>query len=310
MKQNQSLIKKIYEKLCIRQWTIGLAKGSINEIIEERTFNPDIKWSPIEPFRRFYADPFFYASGNEKYILAEEFDYRENYGKISLLFFDESLNLKSSKVLLDTQSHLSYPFIFEENNRTYIFPEAGKSGKLSCYEFEPKKQELSFLKTIIDFPVMDPTVLKHNNKYWIFGTMYGENARRNLFIFFSDNILGPYELHPGNPVTDSLNGSRPAGNFINVDGTLFRPAQNCENRYGESITLNKITELNEINYREEPHMVIEVNKKNKRNKGIQTIHTINILDNLIVVDGQKRKFTPFSALKKLVLKAFTNSQRS
>ncbi|HVT83817.1 MAG TPA: hypothetical protein VHD35_01375, partial [Chitinophagaceae bacterium] len=176
--------------------------------------------------------------------------------------------------------------------------------KLSCYEYLPEEQKLIFLQTILEWPVMDPTVLKFNNKYWIFGTLYGKSSRRNLFIFFSDNIMGPYKQHPKNPVTNSLNGSRPAGNFIRVDGSLFRPAQNCENRYGESITINKVSILDEKNYKEEPFMQIAVNKEKKSNKGIQTIHTINALGNMIVVDGEKRIFYPFSKIKHRVVKYF------
>jgi hypothetical protein len=298
MQKKQNLIKKIYEKLCIRQWTIGFSRGSIVDIIRSKSFNPDIQWLPFEPFHRFFADPFFYEKKDKELnILVEEFSIKDDYGKISLLAFDESFHKTGEKVLLDTQSHLSYPYLFKENNKTYVFPEAGKSGKLSCYEYDRESQRLTFLQTIIELPIMDPTVLKLKNKYWIFGTIYGERARRNLYIFFSDNILGPYKQHPGNPVTNSLNGSRPAGNFITIDGTLFRPAQNCENYYGGSITINKVNVIDEMSYKEEPYMSLTINRKNKLNKNILTIHTINVLGDIIVVDGEKRAFYPFRKLK-------------
>lgn len=305
MPKEQNLVNKIYEKLCIRQWTIGFFQGNIEEIIRNKSFDPDIQWLPIEQFRRFFADPFILGKkDNALYILAEEFNYKENYGKILLLTFDESFRKKNEKVVLDTQSHLSYPYVYRENNRIYVFPEAGNSGKLSCYEYDPEQQKLIFLQAIIDLPLKDSTVLKYNGKYWIFATLGGENAHRKLFIFFSDNIMGPYEQHSENPVTDSLNGSRPAGNFIQVDGCLFRPAQNCENRYGESITINKVSVLNENNYREEPYMQIAINKEKKLNKGIQTIHTINAFGNIIVTDGEKRAFYPFSKFKCWLIKRF------
>lgn len=294
----QSPIKKLYEKFCIRQWTLGFFRGSMEDIIRSKSFDPNIQWLSIEPFHRFFADPFFY--GKEKadlYLMVEEFDINKGYGKISLLTFNEPLKLKSAKILLDTGSHLSYPFIFKENGRVYVFPEAGKSGRLSCYEYDFEAQKLIFLQTIIDLPVMDPTILKYNGKYWVFGTSAGVNARKQLFIFFADNILGPYKPHSKNPVTDSLNGSRPAGQFIDVDGTVYRPAQNCSNRYGESITINKVNWLDEFNYEEEPYMLISINKKNKRNAGIHSIHTINACGDMVVVDGEMRAFYPFSKLK-------------
>lgn len=212
-------------------------------------------------------------------------------------------------MLLDTKFHLSYPFIFRENNRVYVFPEAGQSGKLTCYEYEPVKQELNYLCEIIDLPLIDPTILKYNDKYWIFGTLAGSQASRNLFIFYSDNMMGQYRQHPENPVTDSLNGSRPAGNFIKIDGILFRLAQNCENRYGESITIFKVNRLDENHYEEEEYMKLEINKEKYLNRGVCTMHTLNIMENIIVVDGKKRIFYPIAKSRYYLLNGVKNFKK-
>ena len=137
--------------------------------------------------------------------------------------------------------------------------------------------------------------LKQNDKYWIFGTIKLKMERitdYKLYVFFSDNLLGPYIPHPGNPVKSGLDGTRSAGNFIEVDGIIYRPSQNCQKEYGESITINKVTELNEINVVEEPYMTISINKKNRSNYGMHTIHTINAMDDIIVVDGIRWTFSP------------------
>ena len=77
-----------------------------------------------------------------------------------------------------------------------------------------------------------------------------------LNVIYSDSLLGPYIPHPDNPVKSGLNGTRSAGNFIEVDGIIYRPSQNSEKDYGESITINKVNELNEMNVVEEPYMTI------------------------------------------------------
>lgn len=303
MTTKQNLVKIIFDKLYIKQWTIGAFNGNIENIIRTKSFDPNIKWLPIEPFRHFFADPFICEKKNEiLYVLAEEFDISNEYGKISLLAFSESFNLIEKKILLDNESHLSYPFIFKENGKIYVFPEAGASGKLSCYAYNNNDKKLTFLKSVINLPIMDPSILKHNNKYWVFGTLKGAKSRSELHVFYSNNILGPYKQHPQNPVTNSLNGSRPAGNFIIVDNVLYRPSQNCENKYGESITINKIITLNETVYTEEPYMLISINKKNRVNKGIHSIHTINVLGDTIIVDGQKKVLYPFSKIKHRLIK--------
>ncbi|HEY6503881.1 MAG TPA: hypothetical protein VIZ28_07905, partial [Chitinophagaceae bacterium] len=114
-----------------------------------------------------------------------------------------------------------------------------------------------------------------------------------LYIYYADSLTGPYSAHKNNPVKSGLNGPRPAGNFIEVDGKIYRPAQNCANYYGESITINKITELSETAFSEEEHMHIHSNPNDEFNYGI---HTINVVDDIIIVDGQKSYFQPVQQL--------------
>jgi hypothetical protein len=72
--------------------------------------------------------------------------------------------------------------------------------------------------------------------------------------------------------------------------------------YGESITINKINVLNESEFTEEFYMTISINKKNRDNRGMHGIHTINFIDDIMVVDGTKWRFSPITKLKQLALK--------
>lgn len=294
----KKIFSKYIDKLFVKQWLIGLSRGDIKEIIRSKTFNLNIKWLHVNSINRFAADPFVFKTNGYYNIFFEDFAFNEQYGKISLITFDESFKLSDHKIILDTNSHLSYPFLFIENNKIYVFPEASKSGKLSCYEYDPAAKSLNYLKEVIGLPLLDATILKYQNRYWLFGTLSGKDHYNKLYVFFSDNLLGPYDAHMNNPVKDALNGARPAGNFIEVDGAIYRPAQNCENRYGESITINKIVSLNEFSLIEEPYMSICLNRKN--NFGMQTIHTINAIDDIIVVDSKKWIFSPINQLKNFV----------
>lgn len=282
------MLKKLYYK----QWVIGLVRGNIKDIIRTKTFNQDIQWLPTTAVDHFYADPFLLKTkdGNLN-ILYEDFSMNDYYGNISLMTLDRNLSQVDQKVLLDTKGHLSYPFVFQENDKIYVFPESAKNNRLACYEYDPIKRSVNFLQDIIDLPLYDSTILKYNNKYWLFGTINENRAGYKLYLFFSDNLLGPYYSHHGNPVKDGLNGTRSAGNFIEVDGTIYRPTQNCEGMYGESITINKIISLNEHTFIEEPYMKVSIDKRNNQVHGIHEMHTINYLDDLIVVDGMKWTFS-------------------
>lgn len=295
-------VSKYIDKLFFKKWTIGICRGKIEDIIRDKIFDPDINWLRLKSFDRFYADPFLLETNDGSIkILLEDYPFKENYGKISLMTLDKDYKIKNKKLLLDTKSHLSYPFIFNENNKTYIFPETAQNNKLSCYEYDPKNETMSFLKDIIDLPLRDSTIIKYNNKYWIFGTMSDNGLDYELHVYYSDNLLGTYHPHPANPIKNGLDGTRSAGNFITIDGIIYRPTQNCQNSYGESITINKITEISQTNISEEPYMTIRLNPENKNNRRINTIHTINIFKNTIVVDGQISIFSPLQQVKNSIM---------
>lgn len=294
----ERILSKYIEKLYFKKWIIGIFHADIKDIISNKSFDPDIKWLPIKSIDTYYADPFLISSkeGNFK-ILLEDFSFDKNYGKISLMTLDARFKQVNLKLLLDTKSHLSYPFAYTENNRTYIFPEAGQSGKLSCYEYDPENETIHFVMDILDLPLRDSTIIKQDGKYWIFGTLSENGTDYKLYVFFSDNLFGPYVSHPGNPIKSGLDGNRPAGNFIVIDGIIYRPTQNCQTVYGESMTINKVIELNEHNVAEELYMTIKINKNNRFNFGMHTIHTINVMNDIIVVDGIKWTFSPIIQLQ-------------
>lgn len=288
------LVKKYCDKLYLKQWGLGFMKGDIAEIIRKKRTDLSFTWMPLEDKSISHADPFIFKTEDGRVnILFESVSTYSLDGKISLMVCDGDLTPVSQKIVLDTNDHLSYPFVYKENGRIYVFPENGFSGSLYCYEFDQVKREFINRKEIINLPVIDPTILKFENKYWMFATLLGPSFNSDLHLFYSDYLFGPYMPHEGNPVKKNLDGARPAGNFIEVDGTIFRPAQNCSNYYGESMTINKIKKLTTTEFEEEEYMTLKANKNDEFSYGI---HTINVADDLIIVDGQKSYFQPVQQL--------------
>jgi hypothetical protein len=304
----KSFLSKYIDKLYFKKWVIGICQYDVKDIIRNKTFNGDIKWLKDKSFDKFDADPFPLSSNDIHFkILIEEFIKKEGYAKISLMTLAKGNSHIQIKPLLKTKSHLSYPFIYRENEKVYVFPESSKNGKLSCYEFITSSESLVFVKDILTLPLKDSTIIKHSDKFWIFGSTVDDNSNYILQVFYSNELLGPYHPHPLNGKIKGLDGIRPAGNILKVDGVLYRPSQNCKNKYGESITINKVNQLNEVNFEEEPYMEISVNNKKKNNNGIHCIHTINAIDNFIFVDGQYWIFSPNQQLKSYFKKAFKHS---
>ncbi|MBL7738941.1 MAG: hypothetical protein JNK14_06950 [Chitinophagaceae bacterium] len=288
------LVKKYSDKLFLKQWGLGFMKGDIADIIRNKRTDLQFTWMPLEDKGISHADPFIFKTDDGRInILFESVSSYSLDGKISLMICDSDLKSESQNIVLDTQDHLSYPFVYKENGRIYIFPENGFSGALYSYEFDPVKKILINRRKVIDIPVIDPTILKHEGRYWLFGTLLGDTYNSDLHIFYSDDLMGPYTPHAGNPVKRNLNGARPAGSFIEVDGSIYRPAQNCSNYYGESMTINRISRLTITEFEEEEYMVIRPGKNEEFNYGI---HTINAVDGVIIVDGQKGYFQPLQQL--------------
>ena len=287
-----AIMRKYLPKLFIQQWIVGVSRANMADIIRKKAFTADIDWIPAENAAMLYADPFLYRSNDGIAILFEDCSMHDNDGKISVIKTGEGMNRAHHKVVLDTRSQLSYPFVFSENGDTYLFPEASQSGKLSVYRFDTATANATYLQDILELPLLDGTIHKHNGTYWLFGTINGPEADSKLHLFYASSLFGPYKAHPANPVREGIQGSRPAGRIVEVDGQLYRPAQNSMYAYGESITINRIKTLNEQEYAEEVHMVIEIDKKNPRNRKMHGIHTINHIDDVIVVDGTVWRFSP------------------
>lgn len=81
-----------------------------------------------------------------------------------------------------------------------------------------------------------------------------------------------------------IKSARPGGQFFERKGKLYRPAQNCEHFYGESIKLMMVDRLDEETFVE--HECIEIKDPKCIENGI---HTFNAYNGFIVVDGFKEK---------------------
>jgi len=291
------------------QWSIGFSRGDIEQIIKEKNNNLSFKWLPLKNNDHSIADPFIFKDieGNLN-LLYEDFSMinTNKYGKIGLSQINKNFNIVNNKEILDTKSHCSYPFIFFEDGIMYVIPETSSQNKVSAFEYDYASKSLVNEKVLIsDLPLLDSTVIKYNNKYWLFATV-GKNGNdhKQLNIYFADSLFGTYKPHKGNPVKDNPEGARPAGNIFSVDGVLYRPAQNCSHHYGESITINKINILTENEFSEEYHFKIVPDKNCEFNAGV---HTINLIDDIIVIDGIKMVFAPFTKWLLYLKKKFLNN---
>lgn len=281
------------------QWNIGFGIYNIKDIIRERRDDMKFKWLPVSGKSKSFADPFIFKTEDDTLnLIYEDFSMvdSECYGKIALSVLDKNFDPVFNKQILDSKSHSSYPFVYKENDKIYIIPESSKKGKVTSFKYDLNSRSLVDEQIIIDdLPLLDSTIYKHNDKYWLFATL-GDHKfdHSKLYIYYADTLFGNYLPHINNPVKFGLKGTRPAGNIIEVDKVLYRPAQNCSEYYGKSIIINKILKLSDSEFIEEPYMEITADKSSEYSEGL---HTINSLNDIIVVDGIKMVFMPLKKIK-------------
>lgn len=257
-------------------------------------FNKKNDWSKsffrfkriVPPKDRFWADPFVYEKNDNYYIFIEELIYKENRGKISVIEIDEKGNYSIPKAIIERDYHLSYPFLFEEGDDLYILPETSENNTIElykCIEF-PLKWELD--KVLMSgLNAVDSTILKHNNKYWLFCNVLeneGASSLDELFLFYSDSLFNDdWIKHPCNPIVSDVSQARPAGRIFKENYKLYRPSQDSAKGYGYGMKINEIVELTETSYKEEIIQSIHPNWT----KDLLSTHTINHEKKLTVIDA-------------------------
>lgn len=257
-------------------------------------FNQKDSWSKsffrfkriVPPKDRFWADPFIYEKNDRYYIFIEELVYKENKGKISVMEIDEKNEYTTPKTIIEKDYHLSYPFLFEDADSLYMIPETSDNKSIElykCIEF-PMKWEL--VKVLMsDLNAVDNTILKYNNKYWLFCNITeneGASSLDELFLFYSDSLMtDQWTSHPCNPIVSDVRQSRPAGQIFMDNGKLFRPSQDSAKRYGYGMKINEITDLTETSYKEKTVQSILP----KWAKDLLGTHTINNKKKLTVIDA-------------------------
>jgi len=283
------------------EWSIGLANCKIEDFQKNKS---PITWFKNNSKTSFGADPFGFQLEDKKYIIFEEYSQISKRGRIAIAeIFNNTLINK--KIILDNKKHLSYPFIFVENDEIFLICESYKSKNLELYQINKSDLSLQKIREIFsNQEAIDPTIIKFNQKYWLFYSKI-EKSEEELHLAYANSLHDNFIQHPKNPVKSCKVSARSGGTPFIVNNEIYRPAQNCQKFYGEKITINKINILNECDFNEE--ICYEISPPNYP-KNIIGIHTISNLGDLTLIDGLQKKFliykpliSIFRNLKKIVV---------
>ncbi len=243
----------------------------------------------VPPKDRFWADPHITRINGTYYIFIEEFLREKNKGVISVMEMDELGNWKPPVKVLEKEYHLSYPFIFEWNDKFYMVPESRANKTIDLYECDEFPYKWSFKQCLMEnVSAVDTTLIYYSNKWWLFTAMSENEAAApnvELFLFYTDDLFrGEWKEYPRNPIISDVKSARPAGSLFMKEGKLFRPSQDCSKMYGFGFDLNEIEVLSETEYCERKTLSVRPNWDKK----ILATHTFAKCGKLTVIDGFTR----------------------
>jgi hypothetical protein len=266
----------------VSEWNVGFVHGEAARLLSSDPL--EVRWLPQpEPFT-FIADPFVVERDGVRALLVETFEYDHGRGVIDALILDEDDNVVRRERAIDGATHLSYPYPVEIDGELYLVPETCERNEVAlyrCVRFPDKwEREIALFPA---FDGVDTTLFAHGGRWWAFCTRYSRGSTLALNAFHADSPRGPWRPHALNPIVVDVASARPAGQPFVVDGTLYRPAQDCSDSYGGGLVIARIDELTPDAYREEIVQRHAAGGFGRWNRGI---HTVSFTRGRIVVDGK------------------------
>lgn len=283
-------------------WNIGFCEQTPEEFVREKKLRP-VKWLKHPYHDRWFADPFIYrVTEREIVVFVEECPLENPKGIICELVIDrETMRLKERHVLLELNTHLSYPAIIHYEGIDYVYPENGASGKLNMYEYDGINHKLVNPISILDEAVADATIIRNGDCFMLSATKFPETQEK-AYLYTAESLFGPFILITIDPYQSSIACSRQGGNYFKISGGVYRPAQNCVDSYGGALTIMKST-VGQPLFEEAPFCDLTP-IKGRFGKGL---HTLNFSDGLCVVDGYGYYFPIlgklYYAIRKLIGKS-------
>jgi len=271
-------------------WIVGIVKQSISEFIKKPD-KKEIIWLYPEKSYQFIADPFGIWKNNQLYLFFEFLDYRYKKGRIDCIIFDKNFQKISEHNVLKNNSHLSYPFIIKDNNEIYMIPESSTSGKTFIYKSVDFPLKWEKIKEVIpDTAMIDASVIKYQNKWWIFYSLPGKNGRalKEMYIAYSESLLGEWKMHKNNPVSNNIELSRLGGKPFILDNLIHLPVQDSKKTYGGQVNILKLSKLTPNDFKA---IKIKTIKPNLHNRFPDGLHTVSECENVTLIDCKKQDFS-------------------
>ncbi|MBN1313147.1 MAG: hypothetical protein JXB30_17190 [Anaerolineae bacterium] len=266
-------------------WVLGIVDETPDSLL-----NPSYQPSPLwiePPSGRFFADPFAVENSGRHYLFCEEWDYSLLRGRISLLESDDLRSFGPPRPVIERPFHLSYPFIFQCEQKWYCLPEQHQANRVALYRAEQFPYNWIEDEPLLPgFPGIDPTVFFKDGLWWMFVGRLAEHWREpadEIHLFYAEVLKGPWHSHPKNPVVERPLRARSAGRILDIAGRLIRPVQDSTRTYGGGLLFFEITRISLSQYAERQIGAWQSCEAWPYNQGL---HHFEALGNQVLIDAK------------------------
>lgn len=241
-----------------------------------------------------YADPFLFSWNDQLLVFCEELPAKSERAHISVFTLDEKGELQAIQKVLQTDFHLSFPYVFSYEGAFYMLPAAHESRKITLYRAVDFPYKWESCVDLMEEVVATDSVLFYKDDFWWLFTNLAAPTRPTadnlytlndeLYLFYRKELLsGEWTAHPQNPVIRDVRCGRNAGAVFEVAGKCFRPAQICTPIYGYGIQLMEIVRLTPDEYSE--RLSKQILPEDFPDVGVSAVHSFAAVGQTQVIDG-------------------------
>ena len=269
-------IKDLYRTQTRGSWEIGFVADGLDGVFSD---NPRYVWAQ-NPYRDecWFADPFI-LDVTEDYIilLVEEMRYAVHKGRIAKLTINRhNMSIEKMDILLEENTHLSFPNIWRNGNDVYVYPENYAGGGLNLYKLVDNATRLEKVRALCREPLTDAVMTDVFGERQIFSTKMPNPNGDELYIYTLDQSLRV--MH-----TESVgfqdNHARMAGQFFEYKSKIYRPAQDCNETYGGAIIIESVEK------RGNRYVFQPVKRLTSQHPHLRTgMHTLNEYKGVVAID--------------------------
>ena len=249
-------LKSLYYKLIDHKWLLGFPQNDLKGILNGEPMN--VVWVKGCPDDRVYAI---------------------KKGRIAKLLIDRrTFELLRNDLVLELDTHLSFPAIIRKEGRIYIYPENSGANNLSLYEYDERLNKCELVQKWSDEPLADAICTSAFGEKILLATVVPNQNKNVLWAYhYNASSLKFERLYD---IKFDENVARNAGDLFRVGDEWYRAAQDCNNGYGRGLSFQKVFMLKDRHLRFE-----EVRRAYSPNPRYEIgMHTFNTYQDVSVID--------------------------